>query len=194
MKLEITARENCEYNSDRIGKNDNFMSEDCLGSASALCSQSEKRVETCVFCKGDHWSDRCSVITDMEVRKILLRNHKRCFICLNQGHISQNCSKKNGCYFCKGLHNSAICNNRDKTETPENINVNFSSSEKDFVLLQTAEVNLFNKSNCAEVRAKILFDSGSERSYISRRAQNILNFTKLKINTFGSANSKVTTV
>lgn len=29
MKLEITAQENCEYNSDHIGKNNNFMSEDC---------------------------------------------------------------------------------------------------------------------------------------------------------------------
>ena len=36
MKLEVIASENCEYNIDRIGKNDNFMSEDCLGSASAL--------------------------------------------------------------------------------------------------------------------------------------------------------------
>ena len=115
----------------------------------------------------------------MEVRKILLRNHKRCFICLNQGYISQNCSKNNGCYFCKGLHNSAICNNRDKKERPETTNFNFSSSKKDFLLLQTAEVNLFNKSNCAEVKVKILFHSGSERSYISRRAQNILNFTPL---------------
>ena len=51
MKLERTTRENCEYNSDRIGKNDNFMSEDCLGSASALYSQSEKRTKTCVFAK-----------------------------------------------------------------------------------------------------------------------------------------------
>ena len=88
MKLERTTRENYEYNSDRIGKNDNFMSEDCLGSASALYSQSKKRAKTCVFCKGDHWSDRCSLITDMEARKILLRNHKRCFICLNHWHIS----------------------------------------------------------------------------------------------------------
>ena len=78
IKLETTARENCEYNSDRIGQNDNFMSKDCLGSASALYSQSEKRAKTCVFCKGDHWSDRCSVITDMEARKILLRNHEQC--------------------------------------------------------------------------------------------------------------------
>ena len=160
MKLEMTARENCGYNNDRTGKNNNFMFEDCLGSASALYSQSEKRTKTCVFCKGDHWSDICSVITDMKVRKILLRNHKRCFICLNKDHISQNCLKKNGCYFCKGLHNSAICNNGDKKETPENTNVNFSSSKKDFVLLQTAEpeVNIFNKSNCAEVKVKILFD------------------------------------
>ena len=64
-------------------------------------------------------------------------------------------------------------------------------------MLQTAEVNLFNKWNFAEVKVKILFDSGSERRYISRRAQNVLNLTplnskKLKINTFGSANSKVT--
>ena len=49
------------------------------------------------------------------------------------------------------------------------------------------------------MKVKILFDSGPERSYISRRARNILNLTplnseKLKINTFGSANSKVTTM
>ena len=174
------------------------MSGDCLGSASALQSQPEKRTKTCVFCKGDHWSDRCSVITETEARKLLSRNHKRCYICLNQGHISQNCLKKNGYYFCKGLHNSAICNNRDKGETPENTNVNFPTSGKDFVLLQTAEVNLFNKLNCAEVKVKILFDSVSERNYISRRAQNILNlepsnFEKLKINTCRK-NSKVTTV
>ena len=67
------------------------------------------------------------------------------------------------------------------------------------MLQTTAEVNLFNKSNCAEVKVKTLFDLGSERSYISRRAQNVLNLTplnfeKLKINAFGSANSKVKTV
>ena len=42
LKLEITALEKCEYNSDRIDKIDNFMPEDCLGSATALYSQPEK--------------------------------------------------------------------------------------------------------------------------------------------------------
>ena len=49
------------------------------------------------------------------------------------------------------------------------------------------------------MKVKIIFDLGSERIYISRRAKNILNLTllnseKLKINIFGSAGSKVTTV
>ena len=124
MKLEIPAREYCEYNSDCIGKNDKFMPEDCFGSTSALYRQTKKRAKTCVFCKGDHWSDRCSVITDMEVTKILLWNQKLCFACFIQGNVSQNYSKKDGYYFCKGLHNSAIYNNKDKKETPDT-NVNF---------------------------------------------------------------------
>ena len=85
MKLEITAGENCEYNSDRINKNYNFMSEDCLGFASAFYCQPKEKNKPCVFYKGDCWPDRFSVITDKEVRKILLRNHRWCFICLKQG-------------------------------------------------------------------------------------------------------------
>ena len=68
-----------------------------------------------------------------------------------------------------------------------------------FCYKQQNLLNLFNKLNCAKVKVQILLDSGSERCYISRRAKNILSLThlnseKLKINTFGSATSKVTTV
>ena len=51
MKLEITAPENCDYNSDVIGKNDNFMSEDWLSFALALYSQPEKRPKLVFFAK-----------------------------------------------------------------------------------------------------------------------------------------------
>ena len=36
-------------------------------------------------------------------------------------------------------YTTPLSNNRDKKERPENTKVNFSSSEKDFVLLQTAK-------------------------------------------------------
>ena len=79
MKLAITARENCEYNSDLIDKIDNFMTEDCL------CF---------TFVNQRNWTKLLffAKVTigqiDMKVRKILLRNHKPCLICLNQGHNS----------------------------------------------------------------------------------------------------------
>ena len=45
MNLEITARENCECNSDHIGKNDNFMSKDFCKSLQnlAICNNRDKK-------------------------------------------------------------------------------------------------------------------------------------------------------
>ena len=54
MKMEVRSKctRNCKYNSDRIGKNDNFMSKDILGFASPLYSQLKKRAKTwSVFAK-----------------------------------------------------------------------------------------------------------------------------------------------
>ena len=48
-------------------------------------------------CWGDQLSDKCFIITDIEVTKTS-RNHKPCF-----EHISQSCFQKNGWYFCKGI-------------------------------------------------------------------------------------------
>ena len=52
-----------------------------LGSALHCTVNQRKGPKLLLFCKGDHLSNR----------KILLRNHKRCFSCLNQGHITQFC-------------------------------------------------------------------------------------------------------
>ena len=65
-----------------------------------------------VFGCGNHWSDKCKVISELETRKEYLRKGNRCFLCLNQSHTSRNCSKTKTSYYCKGLHNSAICAKR----------------------------------------------------------------------------------
>ena len=69
------------------------------------------------------------------------------------------------------------------------------SKHKNLVILQTSDVILFNDFNEKEVRIKALFDSGSQRSYISKRVHNILspeikNKEKIKANTFSNNNSK----
>ena len=93
------------------------------------------------------------MITDPEASKEFLRKGKRCFLCLNVDHVSRSCTKSKSCFYCKGMHNSAICRNkkdkRDKTATIDS-STNYASSFSS-VLLPTAEILLENPLNKHEV-------------------------------------------
>ena len=80
IKTEIKARANCgEYIFSQGNESDHLD----LRSTSSLKSQTSKSISNkFVFCLGQHWSDKCDVITDTETRKSYLKNHKRCFNCL----------------------------------------------------------------------------------------------------------------
>ena len=120
-------------------------------------------------CKGSHLSNNCHVVTDAIARKEFLRNGDRCFLCLGQGHIGKNCQKSKRCFYCKGSHNSAICENKiTKNYVAENSQINSStnySANSSCVLLQTAEIILANLVNKREIKMKTLFDQESQRSY-----------------------------
>ena len=62
------------------------------------------------------------------------------------------------------------------------------------ILLQTAKVYVVNKRNNKEIKLKVLFDSGSEKGFLSQRTYTCLHLStiyteNLKINTFGNENS-----
>ena len=40
----------------------------------------------------------------------------RSFLCLKEDHRIRDCKRKKGCFYCKGLHNSTICSERDKKD------------------------------------------------------------------------------
>ena len=108
--------------------------------------------------------------------------------------MSNKCLKTKGCYYCEGIHNSAICNKREENETTETTS-NLSSSNKEIILLQTAEVYVVNERNNKEIKLKVLLDSSFEKSFLSQRAYSCLQlstiFTEnLKINTFENENSQ----
>ena len=95
----------------------------------------------CLFCRGNHWSDKCSVTSDFQAKKDFSKKEKRCFFCLKPDHLSRNCTKTKPCYYCKGTHNSDICNDRNKqgNQTPTNCASHVSS-----ILLQTVDIILEN--------------------------------------------------
>ena len=131
-----------------------------------------------------------------------------CFLCLEKGHTVRDCRERSKCFKCNGKHHSAICvkspekdieskdNPDNPTENKETASSTTKTSTTTFigdgnnVLLQTAraKVSSTNERKCENLR--ILFDSGSQHSYISPAARQRLdleklNSTDMNVNVFG---------
>ena len=221
FKEEIEAREMClfvnasaakENKKNLVSKKDQFTSLQTLFSGQ---TDLKKSVKNCSFCGQQHVSSKCSIVTNVHARKTVLKQKGMCFMCLRQGHISKNCPSKFNfkCFTCGGLHNSAICykgnsgqNNvipkpqqnptqsRNQTEaatTSMCVNTNTS------VLLQTAQAYVSNPTNPQQkIKARIIFDSCSQRSYVSHKLHKALNLNsigcdRLLIKAFGEETPKL---
>lgn len=188
-----------------------------MSTASALVSSS---VETCIFCKKEH-SGRCRRLTEFPIseRQKLIKQAGRCFICLKGNHLVRDCSKS--CSNCGGKHNVVCCyklesnsvhgnckdtfnDNKDSKKDSEirpvqnscslisNTLRNSCEPSKRLALFPTAEIVV--RGNTGNFTATLLFDSGSDRSYISRRLVksarlNHISSEKIKFAVFGGRTS-----
>ena len=118
INLELRARETCTVpEKTEGGKNSAHFDSELPYTGSSLHSGSHRsRFQSgnpsksggnikCIFCRGNHWSDKCNVISDFEARKDFLKKEKICFLCLKPDHLSCNCTKTIPCNYCKGMHN-----------------------------------------------------------------------------------------
>ena len=124
------------------------------------------------------------ILLRMPLLEKFLRKEDRGFLSLGQGHISRKYQKSKRCFYCKGSHNSAICENKiTKNYVAENSQINSStnySANSSCVLLQTAEIILVNLVNKREIKLKTLFNQGSQRSYITGRVKSF--FISIHVN------------
>ena len=156
-------------------------------SASALQTSStptRSSVPTCGFCAKKHPSERCWEVSSLSPhdRHHKIKEAKMCFKCLSKSHFASSCSAK--CSKCKGDHHRLCCfkinenlnqsqvnpsQEKNSEGTQGNTNVVGVSIEvqstANSAILQTARVDAFGK-HCI-VRANILFDTGSDRTYVS---------------------------
>ena len=173
---------------------------------------------TCTYYKGKHPSKDCKTVIDVLARKDLLKKYGRCFVCLRKDYISRNCPSKSKCHKCNGKHHESICQSNltavpptypaptEPTAVPElqgltvqpgtNSVVCYSNSSTP-VLLQTAQAIVYNpqRPEC-KVKARIILDSGSQRTYLTDNLKNILQLPVLErkqvsIKTFGSTDERV---
>ena len=126
-----------------------------------------------------------------------------CFLCLKADHKIRDCRKKKVCFYCKGLHNSTICSERDKKDdknkdgspgrTTNNSETCHAQNQlTPAVLLQTTAVIIENPDMKQQVKVKVLLDAGSQRTSISERIHKFLNLSTeavedVNISTFGNS-------
>ena len=122
--------------------------------------------------------------------KKMLQCQSRCYICTKRRHHSRDCKSKRTCFRCKGRHYTSICE-RDKDSLRQQTNNNKSNDSKKSndtkdskgdneqtqqpntsrtttnILTATVVVNS-KRNNYYRVKCRLLFDSGSQRTYVSR--------------------------
>lgn len=190
-------------------------------SSSTLLTQddtqpSKKGPMKCVYCTGLHYSASCENVIDPTARFEILKKDRRCYVCLKTDHQSGSCNKS--CRRCRGNHHQSICRqlapkpselavssnqnphearnstlvSLDNPQSPETTTT-ASSATKGTVLLQTASAIARNEDGSKTTRVKILFDSGSQRSYVTDSLKSRLGLKSkeietLYLNTFGEKN------
>jgi len=149
-------------------------------SASLTVGQQGPGRRNCVYCGEDHYSASCEKIKDVSVRKDLIRKEGRCFICLAKGHRAAQCRSPKRCRKCNNRHHQSLCEvpqpstdtqQREITETNSSLTTN--NRSKQVVLLQTAQTYAY-ATNGEMIPVRILFDNGSQRSYLT-------NFLKIRL-------------
>ena len=108
---------------------------------------------------------------------------------------------------CNAKHNVSICtfsnnqgdrfnSNDEKNENSSSVNLANNSGS---ILLQTSYINVSNLSTQKAAKVCLLFDTGSQRSYISNELRNYLKLSVLRkerifIKTFGKVEPTIKTV
>ena len=153
----------------------------------------------CAFCHGSHPSVTCESVTNIEGRKRILWNGGCCYNCLRKNHLSRNCCSSSKCNNCQGRHHTLICEKGTPLKGVYTMNTTTNtlcSTQGGAFLLQTARTVAYNiaKPKMATIVC-ILFDSGSQRSYLTRRLMDQLQLEStggqtLSIATFGEAHEQ----
>jgi hypothetical protein len=141
----------------------------------------ENKSERCNFClESSHLSNKCVKTRNLpfDERVNLLRKKGLCYLCLAPSHLARDCLSKALCKLCNRKHAEIMCNkdkdlkgemgNDEKYDQSKPALSNHSLRAN--VYLQTLIVRISNHNNSKSSFIRLIIDSGSHNSYISKFA------------------------
>lgn len=158
-----------------------------------ICQTAHAKVSsrmTCMFCKGEHHIFACKDFAKqtVEQRQGFVRNNNLCFNCLIPNHNVYRCKQRTTCRICGRRHHSLLHQTRETTQEttiqPEQTitTAHFSKNQPgQQVLLATAQVEVKARDGSTHL-LRALIDQGSEASFVSARAVELLGLLRTDIN------------
>ena len=150
----------------------------------------ESRLPPCCFCQADHHPNTCFKKQNFNPKEAhdLVVKSGRCIRCLGP-HVLKNCRGDKKCKKCNGNHHPSLCfksfSPKKSSDSTSRSEVTGSSSQSDHggdsgkafhafhsdgrrkTLFQSATVWVRSSQHSGPVRARLIFDSGSDFSYIT---------------------------
>ena len=152
-------------------------------------SGSRNNKKSCLFCQGNHPLFRCTGVTDPKIRKDQISEIGYVSYALITRISLRKCTSNYSCKKCKDFKNDhQNCNGSQNSEDSQNQNphqndkqtiTTFANNLHD-ILLQTACADIVSIENGCSKKVHILFDSGAQRSYITKELQKKLEFKTTK--------------
>ena len=143
---------------------------------------------SCVFCHQKYKPQHCKIVTKIETRKSILRKKGKCFLCLRDGHVLRNCTQSFTCFKCEGKLHISICDEEKRTrdhsskniqkQSPSTAEIETQTSLNGTpcnVLPQTGVANVYVSDKSENRAFRLLFDSGTQLSYVSPKVKAFLN-------------------
>ena len=209
---------------------------------------SEPSRKPCIFCKGPHPPVECTMVTDLDQRREVIKKQRLCFNCLGRHKVSE-CTSRNRCRKCQRKHHTCMCssdgtpgNTQQKSGATPTLTatlpvlpspqssqsmmtqlqplavpptqstvptstallatvptdaMSLHSAELGTCLLKTAVGSIAANGLCVE--ANILFDEGSQRSFLTKGLADSLNLhpratETIALSTFGSQSTRTVKV
>ena len=133
-------------------------------SAALVTADTTKDASLCPICQGEHVLSRCKEFTQLspEQRGEEVKKLRRCFNCLGS-HYRDACPSPKSCTVCNRRHHSML-----HLREPVKVNASVTQARSQRTLLQTAMVRV----GTIGLKARVLLDSGAERSYVSETFSN----------------------
>ena len=142
---------------------------------------SKSSTNKCNICsKTNHKTENCFVLKDLDPSQIREKviEKKLCFLCLGYGHLVPKCHSKNKCDKCGKRHHILLHDDRLK-ETQQSVNKTspalYTKCPRTMRATIMQVVTLKTRSKYGDyVNLNVLFDGGSDRSFISQDAAALL--------------------